>query len=71
MTGSHIQYLTYTAGPNREGLAYRNARPVKRNTPVGRFLLDGGKPTVWPAEHFATAEEARAVVQPYLDVLAS
>lgn len=67
MRSSCVKSLVFSAGPEADGVVYRDPPIVKWETSRGRYRLEDGQLTVEPMERHATAVEARAAVQPDLD----
>jgi hypothetical protein len=61
----HVVYLTYkiVAG---EGIEFDNPEPLEHETDSFLFRLEAGVLTATPKGHFSTKEDARAVVERYL-----
>jgi hypothetical protein len=65
MRDPHVDRLHYEIGSGAN-ISYRDPPPVSFATSLGQFDLRDGKVTFEPAEHFATEEEARDAVTPFL-----
>jgi hypothetical protein len=66
MNDPHVVSLTYkiVAG---EGSEFENPQPLKHEWNSFLFKLENGTLTVTPEDHFSTAEDARLVVDRYLE----
>jgi hypothetical protein len=65
MRDPHVARLHFTIG-SEEGTAYRDPPPLNFTNPLGEFETLGNALTVEPAVHFATEEEARTGIEPFL-----
>jgi hypothetical protein len=65
MRDPHVVRLHFTIG-SEEGTAYRDPPPLSFINAFGKFETQGKALTVEPAVHFATEEEARAGIEPFL-----
>jgi hypothetical protein len=65
MRDPHVVELIYAA-TGENGVEYREEAVSEHTCLLGSFRVAGGKLHVAPVQHFATTEEARATIDPYL-----
>jgi Protein of unknown function (DUF2971) len=70
MNDPHVDRLHYSIG-HSEGRDCTAARPQERKHPSFTVRIESGQATVTMIDHFATAEDARAIVEPFLRKLSS
>src|SRR5262249_23673973 len=66
MRDPHVERLIYVvmAGP---GISYlKNAEPLSFSNSLGKFEMSDGTLRFEPAEDFASTDEARAALEPFL-----
>jgi hypothetical protein len=61
----HVAAILYRI-EHSTAFSYENAQPLSCDLPEFRIRIEGGQAIVEPKQHFATAEEAREVVEPVL-----
>jgi hypothetical protein len=66
MNDPHVAALLYRI-EHSPMYSYEDTLPYEHDLPEFRIRIEGAQATVEPKEHFATAEEARAVVEPVLN----
>lgn len=65
MRDPHVERLYFRIG-HEEGTAYRNPSTLSFRNALGKFETQADTLVVEPAPHFASEDEARAVIEPYL-----
>ena len=65
MNAPHVEYLTYRLETD-ETLEFEGPPPLEKERNALRLRLAGDVLTVWPKEHYASKEEAREAIEPYL-----
>lgn len=65
MNDPHVDALHYRIAHN-ENVSYQRAAPLEHRTDLFTIRIESGTAQVWLVEHYATADEARAVVDPFL-----
>jgi hypothetical protein len=65
MNDPHVESLLYRL-KTAETLEFKDPPPLEYATDELRMSLAEGWLTVWPNDHFASEEDARATVEPYL-----
>jgi len=65
MNDPHVEALVYVV-KHSPTFSYDKAEPYERQLPECRINIERRQATIAPKEHFATAEKARAVVEPIL-----
>ncbi|MBB6096037.1 hypothetical protein HNQ60_004928 [Povalibacter uvarum] len=65
MRDPHVEAIHYKVG-SAETISYNNPRPINFSNHLGEFTLSDGYLRVIPVEHFASANEARAAIDPFL-----
>lgn len=65
MRDPHVEEVYYEIGTS-DGISFSNPPPVAITNHLGRFELNNGKLTIYPADHFADGAQARAVLGPFL-----
>jgi hypothetical protein len=65
MQDPHVEALYYDVG-SLDNLPFDNPPAVTVTNHLGQFEVSAGKLTVRPAEHYASGEEARVVIEPFL-----
>jgi hypothetical protein len=63
MNDPHVAALLYRV-EHSPMYSYENAQPCERDLPGFRIRIERDQATVEPRGHFATAQEARDVVEP-------
>lgn len=67
MRDPHVEAVYYDAGPEHEGVEYRDPPPVDWETDLATYRLDDGVLTAWPKDHYATSREAQEALRPELE----
>ena len=66
MRDPHVERLHYTVGSGSETISYQEPAPLSVTNELGTFELREGTAMIVPAEHFATEDEARRAIEPFL-----
>jgi len=66
MNDPHVVSLTYKIITG-EGIEFDNPEPLAHETDSFSFKLQNGTLTATPKDHFSTIEEARSILDRYLD----
>ncbi len=65
MRDPHVEAMIYEVSSG-EGISYRDPEPISFSNHLGAFNLSDGKLRIIPAEHFANEDNARQVIEPFL-----
>jgi hypothetical protein len=65
MNNPHVRALLYRV-EHSSIFSYENAQPFADDLPEFRIRIEDDQATLEPKEHFASADEAQAVVEPVL-----
>lgn len=65
MRDPHVEAMHYNVG-SVETISYQDPKPMTFSNHLGEFFLSEGKLQIDPAEHFATANDARLAIEPFL-----
>ncbi len=66
MNDPHVERLWYSLESNEFAVSWLDPPPLTAAGPVCRVTVEDGRAVVEPLTHFATEQEARSAVEPFL-----